>query len=117
MLLQRLGEAVAAFDARADVLDDVAHDLVGGLLGQRLQGLHHGQAGINHRRQLAGEDHQVGQGHPPAAGPALLADLLLDGEDQHVAVQQGRDGRLLGGRLDGTADLPAGSRLPRYIDK
>ena len=117
MLLQRLGEAVAAFDPRANVANDVAHDLVGGLVRQRLQGLHHRQAGIDHRRQLPREDHQVGQRHPPAAGPALFADLLLDREDQHIAVQQGRDGRLLGGRLDRTADLPAGGRFPRYIDE
>src|SRR6185503_6999150 len=37
MLLQRLGKAVAAFNARADVLDDIAHDLVGRLLGEGLQ--------------------------------------------------------------------------------
>ena len=53
----------------------------------------------------------------PAAGPALLADLLLDGDDQHVAVQQRRNRRLLGRRLDRTANLPAGGRFPRYIDK
>ena len=78
MFLQRLGQAVAAFDPRANVADDVAHDLVGGLLRQRLQGLDNGQARINHRCQLPGEDNQVGQRHTPPPCPALLADFLLD---------------------------------------
>ena len=117
MLLQRFRETVAAFDPRADVANHVAHDLVGRLLGQRLQRLHHGQTGIDHRRQLAGEDHQVRERDAPAAGSAFLADLFLDGDDQQVAIQQRGDGRLFGGRLDGTADFPAGSRLPRDINK
>ena len=37
MLLQCLGETVAAFHPRAHVVNHVAHDLVGGLLRQRLQ--------------------------------------------------------------------------------
>ena len=106
MLLQRLGETVAAFHPGADIPDDVAHHFVGGLLGQGLQGLHHGQAGINHRGQLPGEDDQVRQGDVPAAGAALLADFLLDRDHQHVAVQQRGDRRLLGGGFDRTADFP-----------
>ena len=37
MLSQRLGETVAALDARANVANNVAHDLVGGLVRQSLQ--------------------------------------------------------------------------------
>ena len=115
MLLQRFGETIAAFDARADVFDDVAHDFVGGLFGQRLQRLHHRQTGVNHGGQLAGEDDQVRQGDIAARGFAFFADLLLDGDDEQVAVQQGGDGGLFGGGFDGTADLAAGGRFPCYI--
>ena len=117
MLLQRLGKAVAAFDPGADIADDVAHGLVGGLLGQRLERLHHRQAGVNHGGQLAREDDQIGQADASAAGPAFFADLFLDGDDEQIAIQQGGDRRLLGGRLDGTANLPAGGGFARDIDK
>src|SRR5205807_150113 len=64
---QCLRETVAAFHPRANVPNDVAHDFVGGLLGQRLQALHHGQAGVNHGGQLPRKNDQVGQ--PDAALP------------------------------------------------
>jgi len=95
MLAQRFRKTVAAFHPRADVLDRVAHHLVGGLLDEGLQGLHHGQTGIDHGGQLARKEDQVGQGHFAAGGLALSADLLLDGDDQEVAIEQGRDGGLL----------------------
>ena len=117
MLLQRLGETVAAFDAGADVFDDVAHDFVGGLFGQSLERLHHGQTGVDHRGQLAGENDEVREGDVAAGGLAFLADLFLDGDDQQVAVQQRGDGCLLGGGFDRAADFPAGGRFPRYIDE
>ena len=37
MFLKRFGKTVATFNARADVFDDVAHDFVGGLIGERLE--------------------------------------------------------------------------------
>ncbi len=52
MFLQRR-EIITAFDPGRDILDDVAHDFVVGLVGERLEGLDHGEAGVNHRGQLA----------------------------------------------------------------
>ena len=117
MLLQGFRKAVAALDARANVADHIPHDFIGGLVGQRLQRLHDGQPGINHGRKLPREYHQVGQGNTSPARVPLLADLLLDGEDEHITVQQGGNRDLLSGGLDGTADLPVGPRLSRYIYK
>jgi hypothetical protein len=97
VLLKRLRETVAAFHARADVLNDVPHYFIGGLIGQSLKGLDHGQTGIDHGGQLACENHLVGQGNLSTAGLALLTDLFLDGDDQKVAVKQRSDGGLLSG--------------------
>jgi len=87
------------------------------LIRQRLERLDHGQTGIHHRRQLAREDDEVGQAYFTAAGFSLFADFLLDGDHQHVAVEQSRYGRLLGCRFHRTADLTAGGRFPGYIYK
>ena len=112
MLLQRLGEAVAAFDARADVLDRVAHHFVAGLFGQRLERLHHRQTGIDHGRELAGEDDQIGQGDRAAGRLALLADAFLDGKHEQIATEQRGDGGLLILRVKGAADFPSAARFP-----
>ncbi len=53
----------------------------------------------------------------PPAGLALLADLFLDGNDQKIAVEQGGDGRLFGGRFDRIADFPARGCFPRNVDE
>ncbi len=115
MLLQGFGEAIAGFHAGADVLDDVAHDFVGGLFGQALERLDHRETGVDHGGQLAGEDDEVGEGDLAAGGFAFFADLLLDGDDEQVAVQQSGDGSLLSAGFDRTADLPARGGFPRYI--
>ena len=117
MLLQSIRETVAAFDAGADVADGVAHHLVGGLVGQRLQGLHHCQAGVDHRGQLPRKDDQVGESHAAAGGAAFFADFLLDRNDQQVAVQQRGNGCLFRGGLDRTANLPATDGFASYIDE
>jgi hypothetical protein len=52
-----------------------------------------------------------------AAGAALLADLLLDGDDEQIPIQQRGDGRLFSGCVQGAADFPPGSSLPRDINK
>ncbi len=72
-------------------LIDVAHDFVVRLFSQSLEGLHHGQTGVNHRRQLPGEDNQVGKWDFSACRLAFFSDFLLDGNDQQVAVQQRGD--------------------------
>src|SRR6185437_45455 len=115
VLLQSFGETVTAFHARANVLDDVAHDLVGGLFGERLEALHHRETGINHGGELAGKDDEVGKADFAAGGSALFADLFLDGNDEEVAVEQGGDGGLFGAGLDRAADFAAGGRFPCHI--
>src|SRR6267142_5052244 len=59
MFLKRFGETVATLDARADVFDDVAHDFVGGLIGESLERLDHCETGVDHGGQLAGEYDQI----------------------------------------------------------
>ena len=87
MFGKRLRKTVAAFHARANIPDHVAHHLVGRLFRQCLQRLNHCQTGINHGRQLAGENDQVRQSDFAAAGPSFFTNLFLDGDDQQVAVQ------------------------------
>ncbi|MDB6064223.1 MAG: hypothetical protein JWR26_431 [Pedosphaera sp.] len=110
-----LGEAVAAFNAGADVFDDVFHDLVGGLVGQGLEALDHGETGVDHGGQLAGEDNLVLQGDFAAGGFAFLADFFLDGDDEEIAVEQGRDGGLLGGGFDRVANLASSGGFAGYV--
>ena len=86
MFHERLRKAVTALHARANVPEDIPHHLVRRLLRQCLQGLNHGQPGIDHRRQLPGENDQVRQPDFAAAGSSLLADFFLDGNDQEVAI-------------------------------
>ena len=78
MLLQRLRKAVAPFDPRAHVLNGVAHDLIRGLLDQSLQGLHHGQTGVDHGRQLTGKNHQIRERHLASGCLAFPAHLFLN---------------------------------------
>jgi hypothetical protein len=106
MLCQRLGEAVAAFDARADVLDRVAHHLVAGLFGQRLKRLHHGQTSIDHGGELSGKNDKIRQPDRPAGALALLAHPFLDGKHEEIPAQQGGDGGLFVLRVEGAADFP-----------
>jgi hypothetical protein len=114
MLLQRIRKAVAPFHPRGDVLDHVAHEFVVRLLGQRLERLHHGQPGVDHGGQLAGENNQVGQGTlPPLVRPFL--DFFLDGNHHQVAVQQRRHGVGFRGGIHRAAELPARPGIPRYV--
>ncbi len=117
MFLQRLGEAIAGFDARGDIFDQVAHDLVLGLFGESLEGLDHGQAGVDHGGQLAGEHHKVSQRNRAAAGAAFLGDLFLNGDDEKVAVEQGGDGAGFGGGFDGAPNFAAGGRIARSVSE
>src|ERR1017187_8298176 len=112
MPLQRLGKTFTAFQARAYVPNHVAHDLVWRLLRQRLQGLHDGNARLNHRRELAGENDQVVQRHLAALHFASFGDLFLDGHHQKVAVKQRGNGGLFSHGFDCAVDFPAGGRLP-----
>ena len=117
MLGQGLGETVAALHALGHVLDDVFHDLVRGLFGECLERLHHRQTGINHGGELAGENHQIGQGHGATGGLALAGHFLLDGNDEQVAVEQRGHGGLLVRGVHGAADFAAGAGLARNVSK
>ena len=59
MLAQRVGERVTALDVVHDLARDVGQNLVFGLLRQNVERLHERQAGVDHGRELAGEDRQV----------------------------------------------------------
>jgi hypothetical protein len=107
MFLQGLGKTVAAFHPRGHVLDDVPHHFVLRLIGQGLEGLHHGQAGVDHCGQLPGKNDQVRQRHLAASGAALFAQFFVDGDHQHVAIQQGGDRAGFGGGVNRSADFPA----------
>ena len=117
MFGQRLGEAVAAFHALGHVLDDVLHHLVRGLFAERLERLHHRQAGVNHGGELAGEDDEVGEGHGAAGGLALAGHFFLDGNDEQVAVEQRGHGGLFVRGVHGTADFAARTGLARNVSK
>src|SRR5579862_6818609 len=115
MLLQSFGKTVTTFHARANVPDDVAHDFVGGLFGESLEGLPHGVTGVNHGCQLTSEDNEIGEIDLAASGAAFFADLFLDRDDQEVAVEQGVNSCLLSPGFDGTADFATGGRFPCNI--
>ena len=117
VLLQRLGETVPAFHSRAHVPDHVAHRLVGRLFRQGLERLHHRQTGIDHRCQLPRENDQIAQSHTSATGPTLFAHLLLDRDDQEIAVEQRGNRRLLSSSFHRAAYLPPGGGFPCDINK
>ena len=108
MLLQCLRKTVATFHARADVFDDVFHDFVGRLLGQRLERLHHGQTGIDHRGQLACKYNQVNQCDRAASGLSLSRDLLLNRQDAAEALE-------VQPSFEAAPDFATSPRFPRYV--
>src|SRR5438477_11743838 len=117
MFLQRFRKTIASLNPGANVFEGVAHDLVGGLLDQRLQGLDHGQTGVDHGGQLAGENDEVGQRHFATGGFSFFADFFLNRDDEEIAVEQGGNGGLLGLCFEGVADLSPAPGLARYIGK
>ena len=117
MLLQGFRETIPSFHSHGDVLDHIAHHLVIRLFRQGLQGLHHGQTGIHHRRQLSCKNHQVAQRDFAAGGAAFLGRFFLDGDDHQVAVQQSRNGIDLGRSVHSAANLAARGRIPGDVTK
>jgi hypothetical protein len=95
MLAQRVGEGVAALDVVHHLACDVGEDLVLGLLRQNVERLDQRQAGVDHRRELPREDHdvacldarleQIGETTALALGLAHLHD------DHAVLAQVGND--------------------------
>jgi hypothetical protein len=78
MFLQGFGKTVAAFNARADIADDITHHFVWRLIGQSLQGLNDGQTGINHGCQLARENHQIREPNAAATSASLFSNFSLN---------------------------------------
>ena len=59
MLLQRVGVGRAGLDIQLHLSQDLAQALVVCLRGEDFKTLHERQPGIDHRRELPGEDYQV----------------------------------------------------------
>src|SRR6185369_8643438 len=59
MLLAGVGERVAGLDVVLDLADDLAERGRLALRAEDLQALQDGKAGVDHGRELAGEDHDV----------------------------------------------------------
>ena len=66
VLAHGVGEAGAALDVHPGLLQDLREGLVLLLAAQDLEALHERQAGVDHDRELAGEDREVLGGHAAA---------------------------------------------------
>src|SRR6185312_5442797 len=97
MLAERVGHGVAGFDVEHDLSRDVFQRRVLALLRQDVKRLHEREAGVDHRRELAGEDDDVA--HLDAAQALLLRRrafvdlddaqaLLLELLDDFVAIRR-----------------------------
>jgi len=78
MLPERVGDGVSRFDIEHDLLGDVTQVGVLALLGQDTHGLYERKTRVDHRRELAREDHDVAHPDLPAF---LLLGLLVDLDD------------------------------------
>ena len=95
VLAHGVGEAGAALDVHAGLLEDLGEGLVLLLAAQDLQALHEGQTGVDHDRELAHEDGEVLGGDAAAElGQGDLLALLLDRGDQDLVAPQERPSRL-----------------------
>ena len=91
MLAQRISERVTALDVVHDLARDVRQNFVLGLLRQDVEGLHERQARVDHRRELAREDHDVARldaGLEEVAQPAALPLGLAHLHDHHAVLAQ-----------------------------
>jgi len=98
---QRMGEIIIAVLLLQDLiaiavlllLEGLGEGLVLLLAAQDLETLHEGKAGVDHHRELPGEDRQILGGHAAAElRQRDLSPLLLDRRDQDlVAAQQCHD--------------------------
>ena len=89
MLREGVGERVAALDVVHHGPRDALQRLVLGLRGQDVQRLDQRQAGVDHRRELAGEDDDVARLHARTAQAQLdlLGRLANIDEDQAILAQ------------------------------
>ena len=94
VLAHRLGERRPALDVLPNLEDDLLEGLVLLLLTQDVQALHEGQTGIDHHRELPGEDRDVLGFHTAAEfGQGDLLALFLDrGDDDLLTAKSRNDG-------------------------
>ncbi len=78
VLAEPLGEGAALLDVDLDLLEDRVEALVLTLGREDVETLHEGQTGVDHRRELPREDHQLGGLHRRADDDVELLGLLLD---------------------------------------
>src|SRR5215212_2594815 len=99
--LERAAQREPGFDVLADVGDDVGQQLVLGLRLERVERAQDRHARADHRRELTGEDRQVGRLDPlhEVEGDLLRPVLGLDVEDDQAARLQLVGDHLLGVRL------------------
>ena len=104
VLAHGVGEAGAALHVHAGLLEDLGEGLVLLLAAQDLEALHERQTGVDHDRELAGEDGEVLGGHAAAElRQGDLLALLLDRRDQDLVAPQ---------QLAITASLLSATRSP-----
>jgi hypothetical protein len=105
-----LGWRSSRLDVLADVGDDVGQQLVLGLGLERVERPQDRHARADHRRELTGEDRQVGRLDPlhEVEGDLLRRVLGLDVEDDEAAGLQLVGDDLLGVRVDLAGGLRPG---------
>src|SRR5215217_5077663 len=115
MALERVREGEAGLDVLAHGGDGLAQELVLDLLLEHVERAQERHAGRDHRRELAGEDRQLGRLDPLRPEPQLHLEpalALLERHDLQAALLE-----LAGdGLLVGAGDL-AGLRDPREVDR
>jgi hypothetical protein len=103
VLAQRVGEGVAALDIEDDVARDAGERFVFRLLGQDVERLNEREPGVDHRRKLPSEDHDVA--HLDAAalagGRFLFLGLVLVLDDRQSLAPELRDDVVARGGVDG----------------
>ncbi len=128
MLAHGVGERVARLHVVEHLGDRLAERLVLGLLGEDVQALHQGQARVDHRRELPGEDDDVARRDAGPEGERDLLRLLADRDRDQLLPVQVREDVVLAGELElaglhvtarGGAGTKRkrrhGSRLPRIV--
>jgi hypothetical protein len=110
MFTYSVGQGLAGLDVVEHLDDDLLEDLVLGLLGQDGQALHQGQAGVDHRGELPGEDHHLAGLDPRAELDADLARLGVDRHRPQPLAHQVAHHLVAGGQVDLAAQQLAGGR-------
>jgi len=119
VLAQRVGERLPAFDVVYDLPRRVGQNLVLGLLGQDVEGLHQRQARVDHGGELAGEHDDVAR---LDAAAELEAELELLGRgadlhDHHAVLAQVCDDVIAGRQVDLVVDEIAFERAGGVLEE